>query len=118
MPPVPLERRELRSKEHDKKSIHFNGSDENIELLLWAVIAANQLTVYGAVAYLCNELSGDLRASGKPEAPDHLETMEIPARRSSEETQTNAQQRRNPVQEYERKFEQLSENPEIIQTLF
>ena len=35
--------------------------------------------------------------------------MEIPTRPSAEETQTNAQQRRNPLQEYERKFEQLSE---------
>ena len=30
-----------------KKSIHFDGSDENIELLLRTVISANQLSVYG-----------------------------------------------------------------------
>ena len=96
-------RGELRSKEHGKKSIHFNGIDENIELLLRTVISANLLSVDGAIAHLCNELSEDLRASGKPEALDHLETMEIPTVPSTEETQTNAQQRKNLVQEYEQK---------------
>ena len=51
-----FERGELRSKEHGKKSVHFNGSNENIELLLRTVISANQLSVYGAVAKLCNEV--------------------------------------------------------------
>ena len=60
------------------RSIHFNGCDENIELLLSTVISANQLSVYGAVADLCNESSESVGASGKPEAPDHVETMEIP----------------------------------------
>ena len=38
-----IERGELRIKEHGKKSIHFNGSDENIELLLRTVISADHL---------------------------------------------------------------------------
>ena len=46
VPPVFFETGELRSKGHGKKSIHFNGSDENIELLLRTVISANQLSVY------------------------------------------------------------------------
>ena len=66
------ERGELRSKEHGKKSTQLNGSDENIELLLRTVISSNQLSIYGAVADLCNELSEGFRASGKPEVPDHL----------------------------------------------
>ena len=49
-----VERIELRSKGHGKKSKHFNGSDENIELLLRTVISANQLSVYGAIADSCN----------------------------------------------------------------
>ena len=55
-----------------------------------ALIFADQLSVYGAVADLCNELSEVFMASGKPEAPDHLETMEIPTRPSIAETHTNA----------------------------
>ena len=40
-----FERGELRSKGGGKKSIHFNGSHENIELLLRTVISANQLSI-------------------------------------------------------------------------
>ena len=109
---MPL-RGEWRSKAGRKKSIHFNGSDENIELLLRTVISANQLSVFGAMADPCNELPKDLRAPGKPAAPDHLEAMEIPTRPSAEETQTYAQQRGNQVREYGRKFEQLSEEQKL-----
>ena len=64
-----FERGELRSKGGGKKSIHFNGGNENIELFLRTVISANQLSLYRAAADLWNELSGNLKASGKPEAP-------------------------------------------------
>ena len=84
---------ELRSKEGGKKTIHFNGSDENIELLLRTFISANQLSVYGAVADMCNELSEDLRALVKPKAPDYLDKTEIPTGPSNAETQANEQQR-------------------------
>ena len=106
-------RGELRSKGGGKKTIHFNGSDENIELLLLTVISANQLTVYGAIADLCDELPKDVGSFGKFAAPDHLETMEIPTGPSIAETHTNAQQQGNLVQEYERKFEQLSEDQKL-----
>ena len=104
-----FERGELRSKEWGSKSIHFNGSHENIELLLHKVISANQLSIYGAVADLCSEEPKYIRAPGKPAAPDHLEKMDIPADLSIAENSTIAQQWRNLVQEYERKFEQVSE---------
>ena len=85
-------RGELRSKGGGKKAIHFNKNDENIELLLRTVISANQLSVYGAVADLCNELSEDFRALWKPEALDYLDTTEIPSGRSTAETHGNAQE--------------------------
>ena len=88
-----FERGEIRSKGRGKKYTYFKSSDENIELVLRTVISANQLSVYGAVADLCNELSEDLGAPEKPEAPDHLESMEIPTGPSYAETHTNAQQR-------------------------
>ena len=98
---------ELRRKGHGKKSIHFNGSNDNIELLFRAVISANQLSVYGVTADLRKELSEDSGAPVKPEAPDHLETMEIPTGPSVGGLHTNEQQQGNLVQDYERRFEQL-----------
>ena len=59
-----LKRGKLRSKEKGKKSIHFNGSEETIELILRTIISANQLSVNGAVADLCGELSKDSKVSG------------------------------------------------------
>ena len=78
-----FERGELRSKEHGQKSIHFNGSDDNIELLLRTVISANELSVYRTIAILCNELSEGFGAVEKPEAPDHFETLAFSKCRNS-----------------------------------
>ena len=63
-----------------KKTIHFNGSEQNVELILRTVMSANELSIYGAVAYICTEVSKDTLALGKSEAhaaQDLLETMEI-----------------------------------------
>ena len=46
VPPVPLREEKYEAKEVGKKSFHFTGSDESIELLLCTVISANQLSVY------------------------------------------------------------------------
>ena len=93
MPPVLLREENYEAKEGDKKSIHFNGSDENIELLLRTVISANQLSIHGAIADLCDEVPKGIRAPGIPAAPEHLEKMEIPTDLSIAENSTNAQQR-------------------------
>ena len=60
-----LKRGELRSKAKGKRSIHFNGSEENIELILHTIISVNQLSIYGAAADLCKELSNDSEVAGK-----------------------------------------------------
>ena len=73
-----LKRGELRSKAKGKRSIHFNGSEENIELILHTIISVTQLSIYGAVADLCKELSNDSEVAGKPAANEDLEPMEIP----------------------------------------
>ena len=52
-----LERGELRSKEKGKKSINFNGGEENIGLILRTIISVHQLSIYGAVADMYKELS-------------------------------------------------------------
>ena len=71
-------RGEIRSKGGGKKSIHFIGSHKNIELLLRTVISANQLSIYEAMADLCDEVPKGMRVLGKPAAPKHLEKVEIP----------------------------------------
>ena len=72
-----LEKGELRSKEKGKKSTHFNGSEENIVLILRTIISANQISIYGAVADIRKELSEDSRASGNSDANKYFETVEM-----------------------------------------
>ena len=115
VPPVPLRERQenYEAKKGGKKSIHFNGSNETIELLLRTVISANQLSIYGAIADLCDEVPKRITVRGKPAAPQHLEKVEIPTVLSKAENSTNEQQWGNLRQEYERKFEQLSEDQKL-----
>ena len=54
------------AKEREITSIiHFNGSEETIELILRSSISVNQLSIYGAVGDLCKELSKDSEVAGK-----------------------------------------------------
>ena len=59
VPSMPLKQVIWEAK--GKKSIHCNGSEENIELILRTIISANQLSIFGAVADLCDELEGNLK---------------------------------------------------------
>ena len=105
-----LERGESRSKEKGKKSIHFNGCEENIELILRTIISVNQLSIYGAVADLCKELPTASEVAGKPAANEDLETMEIPTELPILDPHTNAELQWNLLRDNESKFEQLLEN--------
>ena len=60
-----LERGELKSKGKGIKSIHFNGSDDTIELTLRTIISVSQLSVYGAVADVCGEWARDSKGAGR-----------------------------------------------------
>ena len=93
-----LERAELRSKARGKKTIHFNGGEQNVELILRTVMSANQLSIYGAVADICTEVSKDTKASRKPEAhaaQDPFETMKIPTEPPTADPRTDEQRRGN-----------------------
>ena len=72
-------------------SIHFNGSEETIELILGTIISVNQLSIYGAVADLCKEFSKDSEFVGKLAANEDFKLMEIPAGRPVAEPHTNAE---------------------------
>ena len=71
-----LWRGQVRCK-RGKTSIHFNGSTENIELLLQMVMSVNQHSLYGAVADMIEELPVGRRAPGKPVASGQLVKEEI-----------------------------------------
>ena len=52
---TPLSRGKLKSKGHGKLSIHFAADQETIETVFRIIVFANQLSLYGAVANICEE---------------------------------------------------------------
>ena len=108
-----LERGELRSKESGKKSIHFNGSTLNLELLLQMVISINQLSIFGAVADMIEKLPVGQRAVVKTKAPGQLDKVEILTQLSLAEMQANEERQGNLLHECERRFEKLSEDQKL-----
>ena len=90
-------------------SVHFNGSEETIGLILRTIISVNQLRIYGAVADLCKELSKDSEVAGKLAANEDLESMEIPTELPAADPHTIAELQENLLQDYEHKFERLPE---------
>ena len=52
---TPLSRCKLKSKGHGKLSIHFAADQETIETVFRIIVFANQLSLYGAVANICEE---------------------------------------------------------------
>ena len=104
------------AKEEARRLAIFSGSEQNVELIIRTVISANQLTIYGAVADMCRDVSKDIMASGKPEAHaalDPVETMEIPTEHPTADPRADEQRRRNLLQEYEQQFEQLSDDQKL-----
>ena len=64
---TPLSRGALKSKGHGKLSIHFAADELTIETIFRIIISVNQLSVYGAVAAICEEFEDHQDGSGEPE---------------------------------------------------
>ena len=64
---TPLSRGKLRSKGHGKLSIHCCADQETIETIFRIIVSANQLSLYGAVANMCEEYESLHDRSGQPD---------------------------------------------------
>ena len=52
---TPLSRGKLKSKGKGKVSIHFSADQDTVDTIYRIVLSVNQLSVYGAVAAICEE---------------------------------------------------------------
>ena len=100
----------MKSKGGGKKTIHYNGSEETVELILRTVISVNQLSVSGAVADLCNGLDPDYAES------EICESLVIPtdsanANTTSQSSTSSAQG--HLLQDYFKKFAELPEDQKL-----
>ena len=64
---TPLSRGKLKSKGHGKLSIHFGAAQQTIETIFRIIVFANQLSLYGAVAEMCEEYESLHDRSGRPD---------------------------------------------------
>ena len=109
---TPLSRGILKSKGHGKLSIHFTADYPTIETIFRIIISANQLSIYGAVANICEEFEAHQDRSGEPdvlmgqsiilseikaeiplqnEDPSHHQILWQPVRRTNQITFTRKQ---------------------------
>ena len=96
----------MKSKGGGKKTIHHNGSEETVELILRTIISVNQLSIYGAVADLCNKLDPDYAEGEICEflvVPTESPNADTTSQRSTSSAQGNL------LQDY---FEKFAEHPE------
>ena len=64
---TPLSRGTLKSKGHGKLSIHFTADYPTIETIFRIIVSATQLSLYGAVANICEEFEAHQDRSGEPD---------------------------------------------------
>ena len=62
-----LSRGKLRSKGHGKFSIHYCADQATIEAIFRIIVSVNQLSLYGAVANMCEEYESLHDRSGQPD---------------------------------------------------
>ena len=62
----PLSRSKLKSKGRGKLSIHFAADQDTIDTIYSIILSVNQLSVYGAVAAICEEFEGHQDRTGEP----------------------------------------------------
>ena len=99
------------------KTIHFDGSDGTIELILRTIVSVNQLklSIYGAAADLSKEFARDSSSAGKPAANENLESMVIPTEflTANPISQTCEEVQRKLLREYEQKCAELPEQQKL-----
>ena len=62
----PLSRGQLKSKGHGQLSIHYCADLETIKTVFRTIISVNQLSLYGAVAEICEEYETFHDRTGRP----------------------------------------------------
>ena len=63
---TPLSRGKLKSKGKGLVSIHFSAEPDTIDSIYRIILSANQLSIYGAVAAICDEFVGQPDNTGEP----------------------------------------------------
>ena len=63
---TPLSRGKLKSKGKGKVSIHFSADQDTVDTICRIILSVNQLSIYGAVAAICDEYEDHQDSTGQP----------------------------------------------------
>ena len=106
----PLSRGELKSKGHGKLSIHFAAVQETIETIFRIMVSANQLSLCGAVANMCEECESLHDRSGQPDMV-MVQSIVLSAIKTEVPLENDDPAHQNfLLQRYEERIEKLSQH--------
>ena len=103
---TPLSRGQLKSKGKGKVSIHFSADTDTIDTIYRIILSVNQLSIYGAVAAICDECEGQPDNTGEPVILEGQSIVlgevkaEAPAREESEDSNILLQKYFQQVQSF------------------
>ena len=115
---TPLSRGQLRSKGHGKLSIHYCATQATIETVFRIIVSANQLSLYEAVANMCEEYESHHDRSGRPDKlmGQSIVLSEIKSEVSLENDDPAYQN--ILLQRYEERIERLSQTDRLSKFLY
>ena len=115
---TPLSRGQLRSKGHGKLSIHFAATQETIETVFRIIVSANQLSLYGAVANMCEDYESHHDRSGRPDKVMGQSIVLSEIKTAVPLENDDPAYQNFLLQQYEERIERLSQQDEVSKLLY
>ena len=110
---TPLSRCKLKSKGHGKLSIHFAADQETIQTVFRIIVFANQLSLYGAVANVCEEYESLHDRSGQPDVLMGQSIVLSEIKTEVPLDNDDPAYENFPLQQYEERIERLSQENKV-----
>ena len=111
----PLSRGVLKSKGGGKLSIHYCADLDTIKTVFRTIISVNQLSLYGAVAAMCEEYESYHNKSGRPVVGGESDSSFVPSVAKTEEPLDCDDRARKDLllQQYGERSEKLSQQDRL-----
>ena len=111
----PLTRGVLKSKGGGKLAIHYCADQETIETVFRTIISVNQLSLYGAVADVCEECDSCYDRTGRLVVEGQSNPLFVPSVMKTHIPFTDdPAQQEDLLQIYEERIEKLSQQDRVI----
>ena len=113
---IPLPRGVLKSKDGGTLSVHYCADPGTIETVFRTIISVNQLSIYGAVADMCEEYESYHDRTGRPVVGGQSSSSFVPSVIKTNVLLNNgdpAQQEEFLLQRYRERIEKLSQQDRL-----